>query len=275
MELQEFVKEITPTINAGKHEVPVVSDEQWLAYEELVSVLRLVNITTIKMQSVKYVPSDCYADWTNLKLKLKNHDHAQIAKDIVENMVQRERGLIDNPTVLASVLLDPRFRVLLSNHEIATAIKHLSIVRRRLKIGTESAARENDTTENDATLPKSNDSDLIALIQQRKTANPLFSNCEADDQLLKRILALPLSNDLSLSPIEYWASLQKKEPILYEIASIVNAASPTETSVERCFSALGYIFNSRRTNLSEKSLRTILLTRLNKNLFLSDEFDFI
>lgn len=56
-------------------------------------------------------------------------------------------------------------------------------------------------------------------------------------------------------------------PELNELANVVYAASSTEVSVERNFSALTFIFNRYRCNLTDEHLNDILFIRLNKHIF--------
>lgn len=60
---------------------------------------------------------------------------------------------------------------------------------------------------------------------------------------------------------------KKKNPVIYELAAIINAVPPTQTSVERAFSTLGFVFDCRRTRISEEILEHILTIKLNHNLF--------
>lgn len=65
---------------------------------------------------------------------------------------------------------------------------------------------------------------------------------------------------------KFWATQEESFPILYELAMIVNAIPPTQTTVERAFSIMSFVFNCKKSNMSDRTLETILMIRLNKDL---------
>lgn len=219
----------------------------------------------------KYTPSDFYGDWLWLKLELKKNVHIQLANDIIKHMENRENGFLNKPTVLASVFVDPRYRILLSEDEITVAIKHLSDLYNRVKIVPELQ------TELDVAHNTNAPFDLRGLLKEKKNAHPLFKNDGRQQEMFQRIIQVPPVDDLTMSPIDHWATMKTKEPIIrvYQLVCAINSAAPTETSVERSFSGLSYILQSRRKKLSDMTLECILLIRLNKKIFLSPEFIFL
>lgn len=72
---------------------------------------------------------------------------------------------------------------------------------------------------------------------------------------------------LTESVLNYWKKNKNNLPELYKLASVMMAISPTQASVERVFSALALVITSHRTNLGDKIMENILLTRLNHDLF--------
>lgn len=68
------------------------------------------------------------------------------------------------------------------------------------------------------------------------------------------------------SIIKYWEGLQNDEPVLCQLAGIVNTAAPTEVSVERVFSILGVVYNNRRARLNPILLQHLMLINLNKEM---------
>lgn len=260
IELEEFVREITPKVNEKKIIIPNISDDEWAALKEVAEVLALPNRTTISMQKEKYTPSDFYGDWCKLKLSLEKLSH-ELAKEIVDCMIKREDGLLNTPTVLASVFVDPRYRLLLSDDEATVAVKHLSDIRKRLK------RLKGEDVEQPSALEESNAGcDLTALIKQKKAANPFYKYEIADIDFFRPLFTLPLVDDLNTSPLDYWAKRKIADPELYQIVCVVNAAAPTQVSVERSFSGLAYILNARRVSMGDKLLQAILTVRLNASL---------
>lgn len=66
--------------------------------------------------------------------------------------------------------------------------------------------------------------------------------------------------------LEYWEENKFRNPILYKLSQIIYAVPPTQTTVERSFSALPLILTSLRTNISDTNLNNILLIRSNSRL---------
>lgn len=67
--------------------------------------------------------------------------------------------------------------------------------------------------------------------------------------------------------MDFWEDNKAAYPELYELAQVVFAVAPTETSVERNFSALSFILNKYRCRLSDENSNEILFVRLNHTLF--------
>lgn len=68
------------------------------------------------------------------------------------------------------------------------------------------------------------------------------------------------------SILKYWENRKIEDPILYQLACIVNTIAPTQVTVERAFSILGLVYNARRTSLDPKLLEHLLLVNLNKEM---------
>lgn len=50
------------------------------------------------------------------------------------------------------------------------------------------------------------------------------------------------------------------------VATVLFGVPPTQATVERTFSVVGFIFNNRRFKLSQSMLESIMLTKMNKDL---------
>lgn len=75
--------------------------------------------------------------------------------------------------------------------------------------------------------------------------------------------AMPIKN----SVIEFWSNQPAND--LRDVALALYAIPPTETEVERDFSALKFIFSDLRSGLSDKTLEDILCIHLNKKMYLA------
>lgn len=69
--------------------------------------------------------------------------------------------------------------------------------------------------------------------------------------------------EISTNVLKYWEKMKSSEPYLYKLAQIVMAVPASQVSVERCFSALKFILSDHRYNLSDESVKNVLLVRLN------------
>lgn len=217
------------------------------------------------MQRVKYIPSDFYGDWTNLKLELEVFKEHQLGQYLLEELKHREVSIITSPIILASVFIDPRYRVLLSEAENLTAIEHIMKLKRRLEINGE--VEPIASTENNE---NNRYTKLSALITQKKSSNPYYRHNADGTEFLRNLLTLPVELDLDVSPIEYWAKRKQIFPDIYKIHCVLNAAAPTQASVERDFSGFSYILRPQRTKFKPNRLSNVLILRLNPTLWLKN-----
>lgn len=251
--------------------MPVITEDDWNAYEEVLSVLKIPYEATVQMQAVQFTLSDFYAVWADTKLKLKAFNNVEMACDIVRGMEKKEveRHILDSPPILSCVFLDSRYRDLLNDDQISIAVRHLTgLWHKHQQINHNNDTRANNTAEtiSEENAPKITClRDLLEAKQKDRTQNSrLF--CVNDENALRRVKIMPYNNNLKLSTIKFWSRYSLAEPQLYELACFVNAAAPTETRIEGAFSSLAFILNPHRTRLSNQSIDTILIVRLNKSL---------
>lgn len=258
MEIRSFVDEISQQ-HAYRRTIKNFSSEEWQLFEEITLILKFPFETTLRMQREQYCPSDFYGDWENLKLELKEFDQNTLANELLKTLEEREPH-VKSFTVLASVFIDPRYRVLLSESESAMAISHILKLRKHIK--NDIRAIEMAETVDDGQKRK-----IGRLIEHRKNNNPFYKCSTDESEFLRSIVALPLVTDENVSPFVYWAGNKTIFPDVYNIHCVVNAAAPTQTSVERAFSGLSYILSPLRTNMNDALLNKILLLRLNSDLW--------
>lgn len=70
-------------------------------------------------------------------MKMEEFKGFQMAKDIIQGMSKREKGLLDTPPVLCNVFLDPRYQAILSIEEQDIAIDHLRNLHQKIHSNTE------------------------------------------------------------------------------------------------------------------------------------------
>lgn len=266
-ELRSFVSEITPIVNRRKRDdIPTLSDSEWFDLDKALQVLQITYNATIKLQAAQITLSDYFAIWINMKLKLNKLNNLKLAHDINEKLDERERvkQIMESPPVLASVFIDSRYRVLLTPAQKLKAREHLTEVWHRYrKIREPKEGESNECTE---TENGGHPGDLMELLNEKaRLGNDIyFGN---DEHALKRIDLLPQQRDLNDSVLQFWYRQRESEPILYEIACIINASAPTQTTVERAFSSFSYVLNSYRNSLSDENIDNVLTVKQNKDLF--------
>lgn len=217
------------------------------------------------MQAVNYFLSDFYATWFFLQIELEKHN-VQLAKDILKGMKAREeKGLICTPSVLSCTFMDPRYSASLTQSERMIAIEHLTNLYALLKKLKERAPVESANSNENADATGSEDK-IADLIKYRRNEVPTMISNDNIDLALKRLHLAPNFGN-SECILQYWAERRKTEPALYELACTIYASCPTQTSVERSFSALSFILNRYRSTMTDSHLEAILLIRLNKDLF--------
>lgn len=106
---------------------PCLSDDDWKILEDLVKHLKPIYDTTLKFQSEQLYLGDFFITWITLKLTIESFKNTTILKFLKK----REEALLNNPTVLAAIFLDPRIRrIIIKNpdkmHVAKTHLKKLA-----------------------------------------------------------------------------------------------------------------------------------------------------
>lgn len=182
----------------------------------------------------------------------------------------KERLLI-NPTMLGAVYLDPRFQRALNPEQKKTAILFLRSVYTKIVSIENEPPEENRDESEQPNLNESNSSDemtqyLDALSgetdQNNLSSAPRNVNIE---RLLKEFNNQKES--IKLSVLDFWEKNKCIHPILYKLATVIFSVPPTQTSVERNFSAFANVLTSRRTRLGDIVLENSLIIKTNKEIF--------
>lgn len=253
-----------------------IEEAQWKEFQQLRETLFDCYKFTKKIQGVQETLSDFYADWIDLKLKLNKKASHEFTQTLIECMEQREETVHENATLLSAVFLDTRYRVFLNNKPTAkqVAINHLCRLWSRvcqLKNMDEEYSNDQSSIENN----ENNADDLDAYMDSLENSSQRrqsTTSTSLDQIMLKlqhfdREMKNKKRDSKSNHPLDFWKSHGHSFPELHELANIIFAASPTEVSVERNFSALTFIFNRYRCNLSDENLNDILFIRLNSDIF--------
>lgn len=88
-------------------------DDFWKKLDEILNVLVHPYEITLKMQKVGYGLSDFYFSWQLMKMRLQklvSQSELNVAENILKNIAEREKSLLETPTMLLACYLDPKLK---------------------------------------------------------------------------------------------------------------------------------------------------------------------
>lgn len=260
--------------------------EKWHILKELVTVLQIPYKATIALQKQDITLTDSYGIWLklpmHLELLLLNRFKTKLPKYLLGAFNRKKDVIFTNPAMACALYLDPRFRQeLLQDDEKAEQARSMLlnlwnrinvINTKEIEISRESS--EDPTPETSANLSIDFDDSIQLNKYLEKTP---MQNHPTEERSLERNRNLDIEMEINLfdpprlssnaSILSYWESIKESNERLYQLATAIFAIPPTEVSIERDFSRLGYIFTNRRSQLSQHLLEDILLIHLNSDLF--------
>lgn len=267
----------------------IINEEIWDKIAEFYEGLKMVAAKMLVFQRANLTLSDAYAEWIDLREKLKCINSTPFVVKLIKSMMDRELTIFESPLVYAAVSLDPRIQLLLSpvkKHDAATFLRMLngkmqgtaSSSQPSSSVSSSLQADETliDETLTDETLTDSTDSPetissagLENMLRSAEYYNE-NNNLPAPDhrftleiEMFQKVPRVPLKTAIH----DFWHESRRKFPVLYDLASVMMAVPPTEVSVERNFSKLNFILNRFRSRLTDRELEKILYLSLNSDLF--------
>lgn len=245
---------------------------KWNILIEILDVLKLPYEVTNVVQYATFTLSDFYGSWLTMKRNLKKLLQKEdalcgFAQAFSEKVDERDSILLNNTAMISAVYLDPRYKFKLSSDEVRIAKTSLEILFQRIKMMKESSPPgADDTDEGD-----SFESECVASgLPRAYIGDSTRKTTETFDSVAFEKLFQSYDNVERIhrkhSLLEFWNERKNEDPVVYQLACIIHSIPPTQATVERAFSTLGYIYNPKRTRLSPRMLENILLIRLNKDL---------
>lgn len=244
--------------------------QSWKIIEEMVEILHVPFEITTTLETSTLTLSDLFGILLKMEYKMEKfasnaNRHTKLADSLLKNVSDRKAKLIISPALLCSVFLDPRYCYDLSAAE--NKIAKLTLDKFYTKWVQRSKNAQEDTND-------SNADDSFEKYRAAKRARLVDTTRDENRPSDELNIVLLLENYEKNLPemrvrdsiLTYWLSRKESDPILYQLASMVNTIPPTQVTVERAFSILGLIYNARRTRLSPEMLQHILLIKLNKDL---------
>lgn len=251
---------------------------EWEAIENIVTILGPFNKYSKKLQSETVTLSDLYGYWMLLRIKISKKDDELSKQLLIEMNGIYHKTLTENPAVIGAVYLDPRYQRGLGVKK-SLAVTFLSdlyekIIRVETDDDVATAVETNDSGKNNG------DGSYDELDEYLNACDLAYGTTPTNDSSApnEREKITKILNDfnnkelpLTASVLDYWKKHQYTYPELYKLASVIMAIPPTQTTVERIFSALALVLTSHRTRLGDQNLENILLVRLNYDLFVQDK----
>lgn len=250
-----------------------LGDDIWNALPGVEEVLGVFAAKTKEMQKEDLTLPDSYGIWLALLVRLKNLSHIPLATRLLKHVEKRLNDLMQDDVLIAALYLDPRYQLVLSGAQKASSVKHL--INLHHKQSENRNIRDND---DDMITIDEIDMDEVDMDEVEKYLNEIEMQVKGAVSVKNRSISSGIYKELesfakigreprTTKIIPYWNSIHSEYPNLYEVAKIVLAVPPTEVGIERNFSHLDFILNKRRNSLTDETLETILILRLNRNLF--------
>lgn len=260
---------------------------KWEVVEEMVRVLSSLYIATLCLQRQNCTLSDFFGFMIGIDIKLKKEvnstvNKTKLAEILLVQINNRKKLLIENRLMVTALYMDPRYKCELKNDErkimlakmtlekIHERIQKIKKSQRRIETNqTIDSLIEMDGLNGDETMES-----LLDDVDKYYQENFELDNATTGTQSIAA--ALDDYDEMTANTrvnskenvLEFWK--QKKDIIsenLFELACIISAIPPTQSSIERLFSALNFIFSDRRCNLRQSLLEDILLIYSNSEFF--------
>lgn len=249
---------------------------------ETVYILGIPYRATVALQSKQLTLSDLFGIWLKMELHLQKCTESttfktNLPKELHKAVINRRGNLFNNPFMICAIFLDPRYRNQIINDEnkVLEAKKTLRNLWYRINDNTSQIENKNKSASSADSFDFSFDEQaaldnfLLARTSQINTNhNQTVESMTTNQNINIDILLDQFDPDVlpSLESIlNYWESVKNEHPELYELSNY--AIPPTEVSIERDFSSLGYVFNDRRCRLAHERLEDIMILNLNPDLF--------
>lgn len=232
----------------------------------------LLQIMDMQLNKIKSVPGSQYT---------------KLADNLQSCINERKKSLIANPLMRCAMFLDPRYKcdidsdkelvifVKLTLENLWKRIKSVKNIAQTTEVPSQTEVRNKSSDNmNDFFAELDNEYNTMMLengaqslsLSQLDFSKDKSDIAEAINEYEKSVAGSRMKSSACIH--QFWE--QNKENFgleLYEIASTIFAIPPTQAAVERYFSAMKYLFDVYRYNLSEDLLECCMLINLNPDFF--------
>lgn len=243
----------------------VVSNGFWENANKTINILQIPKATTKVMQNIGYGLADFYISWLRMKRSLTRitGDQSSLATDLLDALGERENLLLETPTMLSAMYLDPRIKGRLNSIQRECATISLEKLHIRLSRGD---INQPNVAQNDS-LDELNAEVFNDLDDGNNNQNSISSNMvlvPLREMFIKYHAVKPC--DIKSQVFDFWRERKQDFPLLFDLACIIHAVHAGQCCVERNFSALQCVYDNRRCRLLPQRLSNILMIRLNKDV---------
>ncbi|XP_055308426.1 zinc finger BED domain-containing protein 4-like [Sitodiplosis mosellana] len=250
----------------------LLSEAEWNTVQNIIAILAPFNKYSKKVQSETATLSDFFGYWTMLRIKVSKAND-ELSKNLLTQMDKYHHLLMKNPTLIAAVYLDPRFQRGVGENKDLAVVFLANLYAKIIEV--EAYQDESNTVE---TIEEKNNEDgsyeeLDQYLDACNSAYGVNRTSESSTPNEKEKITTILNDffgkvqlPLTASVLDFWNEKKDTYPELYKLASVIMAMPPTQTIVERIFSALALVLTSHRTRIGDETLEDILVVRLNNNL---------
>lgn len=253
----------------------MLTPEEWDLVLQTVDILRPFNNYSKRLQSTTTTLSDFYGYWMLMKIKVSKAVDP-LSCNILAEMNHYHDMLMENPVILASLYLDPRYqRGLKEKKSLAIDfLVDLYVRQKRVEQISDAAPTITDVVEaqgDDESNSFEELDDYLNACQSINSANDIQTDLNRRTEI-RTILEQfwNVQAPLKSSVLDFWEKNKIERPILYQLACVLNAIPPTQATVERAFSVFALTLTSHRARLGDDCLQNILLIRLNSDVCTED-----
>lgn len=273
----ELEEPIRTTMALIRHDLPIISEEEWQFLKELIVILRPLEDVTRTMSGENYLTGSSVIILTDglrnvyRELNKKNH-FSTISKTIISSILDgincRLGDLESSNSLTLTTFLDPRFKnIAFSNEYVGESVKRaaISLITKVLKNQTTNAeeTKENEAT-NTETQEKSENSIWGSFDKKVANLKPTGSAQSRAIIEVQRYLEEPPINRKE-NPLNWWKNNSHNFPNLSSIVREKFIVVATSVPCERLFSKSGLILSDRRNRLGSEKVKQILFIGNNKD----------
>ncbi|XP_064469959.1 uncharacterized protein LOC135384700 [Ornithodoros turicata] len=238
-----------------------LADEDWNLVQISIETLTPAEEATKRLQLEQLTLGEFYSIWISCREKTAKMS-SELSFRVVAAMRSRETCLVGSELFCASVFMDLRYHLLLSEDQKNTAKLHLTKLWKRLAAPARQRSKRSPGDLESLSLDKEDsvDDEVEMMLREKDVVRATATSVPCISTFLEHLQLKPrISRDTDIH--QYWESKREQMAELKALAEIVLAVPATQVSVESAFSALKYVLSDQRARLAPHILEDILIVR--------------